>query len=197
VRPISVSWRAAGGTATPSVDFVAQTRTAATGTVTIPAGATSLVVPVRVIGDTVVEGNETVVFSIVGVTNAVVSQVSTTGTIVDDDTAPTASINDVSRVEGNAGFGFATFTITLSRAPSAPVSVVATTANGSARAPGDYSAVNTTVRFAAGQRTATVRVPIVGDRVREPNETYTVRLSRPVGVTIVRAVGNGTIVNDD
>ncbi len=197
VRPISVSWRAAGGTATPSIDFVAPNRTAATGTVTIPAGATSLVVPVRVIGDNAVEGNETVIFSIVGVTNTVVSQVSATGIILDDDTPPSATINNVSQREGNTGFTFATFTITLSRAPSAAVSVVATTANGTARAGGDYSAVNTTVRFAAGQRTATVRVPISGDRLREGNETYTVRLSSPVGITIARGVGNGTIVNDD
>ena len=197
VHPISVSWRAAGGTATPSVDFVAANRTAATGTVTIPAGSTSVVVPVRVIGDTAIEANETVVFSIIGVTNSVVSQVSATGTILDDDTPPTASINNVSHAEGDTGFSFATFTITLSRAPSAPVSLVAATVNGTARAGGDYSAVNTTVRFAAGQRTATVRVPIAGDRLREPNETFTVRLSRPSGVTIARGTGTGTIVNDD
>ncbi len=197
VHPVSVSWRAAGGTATPSVDFVALNRTAATGTVTIPAGTTSVVVPVRAIGDTVIEANETAVFSIVGVTNAVVGQVSATGTIIDDDTPPTASINNVSHTEGNAGFTFATFTVTLSRAPSAAVSVVARTVNGTARAASDYSAVNTTVRFAAGQRTATVRVPIAGDRVREANETYTVRLSAPTGVTIARGTGTGTIVNDD
>ncbi len=197
VHPVRVSWRAAGGTATPSVDFVAPNRTAATGVVTIPAGTTSLVVPIRTIGDTVIEANETVIFSIVGVTNAVVGQVSATGTITDDDTPPSATINNVSQAEGNSGFTFATFTITLSRAPSAAVSVVARTANGTARAAGDYSAVNTTVRFAAGQRTATVRVPIAGDRLREANETYTVRLSSPVGITIARATGNGTIVNDD
>ncbi len=197
VHPISVSWRAAGGTASPSVDFAATNRTAATGTVTIPAGTTSLVVPVRIIGDTVVEANETVVFSIVGVTNTLVGQVSAMGTIIDDDTPPTASINNVSQTEGNSGFRFATFTITLSRAPSTAVSVVARTVNGTARAAGDYSTVNTTVRFAAGQRTATVRVPIVGDRVRETNETYTVRLSSPVGLTIARGTGNGTIVSDD
>ncbi|MFZ4717892.1 MAG: peroxidase family protein [Ilumatobacteraceae bacterium] len=197
VHPISVSYRAGGGTATPRTDFVAPTTAAATGTVTIPAGATSLTVPVTVIGDNTIEPNETIVFSITGVTNAVVSTVSSTGTILDDDTPPAARIANASHVEGNAGFSFLTFTVTLSRAPSAPVSVLATTGNGTARTTADFTAVRTTVRFAAGQTTATVQVPIVGDRVREADEQFVVRLSQPNGVTIARTTATGTIVNDD
>ncbi len=192
VYPVDVDWTAGAGTATPTTDF-----TPISGTVTIPAGSLSATVTVRTVGDTTIEPNETLVFSVVGVLNAVVGNASATGTILDDDTPPAATINNVTATEGNAGTKSFTFTITLSKAPTSTVSVVATTANGTARAPGDYRAVNTTVTFAAGQTTRTVTVPVVGNRVREPNETFQVRLSRATGMTILVGTGTGTIVNDD
>ena len=51
-------------------------------------------------------------------------------------------------------------------------------------APDDYTAVNTTITFAAGVTTATVMVPIVSDAVVEPNETLTLTLSNPTGASI-------------
>jgi hypothetical protein len=192
VYPVDVDWTAGGGTATGGTDF-----TPVSGTVTIPAGATSATVTVRTVGDTTIEPNETLVFSVVGVLNAVVGNASATGTILDDDTPPAASINNVSATEGNAGTKAFTFTITLSKAPTSAVSVVASTANGTARAANDYRAINTTVTFAAGQTSRTVTVLVVGDRTREANETFQVRLSRATGLTIRTGTGTGTIVNDD
>ena len=59
------------------------------------------------------------------------------------------------------------------------------------------ASLNTTVNFAAGQTTRPVTVRVVGDRVREGNETFQVRLSRATGMTIRTGTGTGTIVNDD
>ena len=192
IHPVQVSWVAGGGTATTGVDF-----TGTGGTVTIPAGATSLVVPVTVIGDRIREADETVPFQITGVTNAVVGQVSTIGTILDDDSPQTISINSVSTLEGNVGTHMLTFTLTLDRTARRPISVLVRTMGGSARTPSDFATRSAVVTFAPGQQTATFDVPIVGDRVKERNESFSVRLSRPVNVRIVRGIGTGVIINDD
>ncbi len=42
-----------------------------------------------------------------------------------------------------------------------------------------------------------ISVKITGDTVQEPNETFTVRLSTHLNCFPTRAVGVGTIVNDD
>ena len=80
------------------------------------------------------------------------------------------------------------------------MTVVVRTVNGSATAPSDFTAfpsTGQTVTFAVGQATRTVSVPIVGDLVREANETFTVKLSAPIGASIVDGSAIGRIVNDD
>ncbi|MGQ0618719.1 MAG: Calx-beta domain-containing protein [Panacagrimonas sp.] len=110
----------------------------------------------------------------------------------------TLSINDVASTEGNSGTKNFTFTISLSAAASGPVSVRYATANGTATVAGnDYTAKMGTVSFAVGQRTKTVNVVVRGDTTVEPNETFVVNLSNPVGATIADGSGTATITNDD
>jgi len=110
----------------------------------------------------------------------------------------TLAIGDVSVVEGNAGSSNATFTITRNTNIDA-VSVQVNTSNGTASAGSDYTAVVAqTVNFSSGGAlTATVSVPIAGDTVLEPNETFSVDLSAPVGATLADSTALGTISNDD
>ena len=54
------------------------------------------------------------------------------------------------------------------------------TADGSAKAPGDYSSASGTLTFAPGETSKTITVSVVGDDAIEPDETLTVTLSRPV-----------------
>jgi hypothetical protein len=72
--------------------------------------------------------------------------------------------------------------------------------DGSAVAPGDYASANGTLNFvgSAGE-VQTISVSIVGDGDFEADESYSVvlsMLSNPQ-VTLTRAAGIGTIVNDD
>ena len=110
---------------------------------------------------------------------------------------PTISVNDVTITEGNTGTTNAVFTLTLSRAANGPVTVNFATRDNEAVAPGDYTAVNRTVTIPAGQTTATVSVPVVGDNIEENNELFTVVLTNPQGATLAKAQGNGTILNND
>src|SRR5207253_1843142 len=72
------------------------------------------------------------------------------------------------------------------------------TANGSAVAPGDYTAVAaTTLTFLPGETSKTVTVLVNGDITVEPAETFAVTLSMPAGATISDDTGVGTIENDD
>ena len=91
------------------------------------------------------------------------------------------------------------FTLSLSAASANPVTVAWRTANGTAVAGRDYVAGRGTVTFAAGQTRQTIGVWVIGDRIREGNETFSVSLSSPVNATFAAAEARatGTIVNDD
>jgi parallel beta-helix repeat protein len=110
---------------------------------------------------------------------------------------PSLSIGDVTLAEGNAGTTAFSFSVTLSAPPSGTVSVDYATADGSATAPGDYQTASGTLSFAAGSTSASVTVNVVADLVPEPDETFTLNLSNPMGVTIADGQGLGTILNDD
>ena len=72
------------------------------------------------------------------------------------------------------------------------------TANGTAVAPGDYTArTGQTVTFTAGQLTRTITIAVNPDTIDEVNETYFVNLSNPTNATITDSQGVGTIIDDD
>ncbi|MBI4657808.1 MAG: immunoglobulin domain-containing protein, partial [Verrucomicrobia bacterium] len=108
------------------------------------------------------------------------------------------SINDVSVTEGDSGSVNAVFTVTLSAASSHAVRTSFATWDGSATADsGDYAVNSGTLIFAPGETSKTVTVQVIGDSAVEPDETFSVSLSNPVGATIADGQGVGTIANDD
>ena len=119
--------------------------------------------------------------------------------------APTLSINDVAKAEGDSGTSNLTFTVTLSSSSAQDVYVYYATANGTATAGSDYIETssqtvpppNSVLVIPAGQTTGTLNVPIIGDMMFEPNETFTLTLSNATNATIAKAQGTGTIINDD
>ncbi|MCX2929127.1 cellulase family glycosylhydrolase [Mycobacterium sp. CVI_P3] len=112
-------------------------------------------------------------------------------------TAPTVSITDTTVAEGNSGTTNATFTVTLSKPATTPVTVGYTTANGTATAGADYTATTGTLTFNPGVTSQTITVKITGDTAVEAGETFTVTLANPTGATIARGTATGTVTNDD
>jgi hypothetical protein len=110
---------------------------------------------------------------------------------------PTLRIGDVSLTEGNSGTRAATFTVTLSAPSAYPVTVQYATANGTAAAGSDYQAWSGILSIPAGSTTGTITVPVIGDRLPEPNETFTVNLSSPTNATIDDGQGIGTILDNE
>ena len=92
---------------------------------------------------------------------------------------PGISILDVVITEGDAGTTSASFALTYGGGPTAGVSVDYTTADVTATAGSDYTAVSGTANFTG--KVATISVPILGDTGIETNETFQVNLSNPVG----------------
>jgi Calx-beta domain/FG-GAP-like repeat len=110
--------------------------------------------------------------------------------------APSVSISDVSVTEGNSGTLNVTFTISLSAAYSQAIMVHYATADGTATAGGDYTAVSTDVTFLPTETTKTITIAIIGDRVAEANENFFVNLTTG-DAFIADGQGVGTIVDNE
>jgi hypothetical protein len=110
---------------------------------------------------------------------------------------PAISVADVSITEGNSGSSNAGFVVSLSAATTQTVTVNYATANGTAAAPGDYTAGSGTLTFAPGSTSQSVTVPVLGDTLDEANETFVVNLSSATNATIADTQGLGTITDND
>jgi parallel beta-helix repeat protein len=83
---VTVSFATADGTATAGSDY-----TPANGTVTFPPGTTSQPLPVAVLGDVLVEPDETLAVNLSSPVNGTIADGQGVGTIGDDDTGPLSS----------------------------------------------------------------------------------------------------------
>ena len=91
------------------------------------------------------------------------------------------------------------FAVTLNRAASAEVSVDYATADGTATAGADYTAVSGTLTFAPGETAKTVSVAILDDAVDEGRERFKLLLSNPRGAYLrgMHREATGIIINED
>jgi predicted extracellular nuclease len=112
---------------------------------------------------------------------------------------PSLSINDVTQAEGNAGTTNFNFTVSLSSpAQTGGVSFTVNTADGTATAPSDYTAiVNGAGSIPEGSSSTQVTVSVNGDTTQEPNETFFVNITNVTGAGVTDAQGLGTITTDD
>jgi hypothetical protein len=92
----------------------------------------------------------------------------------------TLSIGDASLIEGQDGAAEMLFTVSRTGGSDGAVSANwAVAFDGTATSTDLGATLSGTVTFAAGQTSATIRVPVAGDRVFEPDETFSVLLSTP------------------
>ena len=179
-----------GDSATAGTDY-----TPTSGTVTFAPGETSKTIAVSVMGDTEVEGDETLTVKWTGWENVWLAHFSKTGTITNDDNAA-VTIADASADEGDA----LTFTVSLDAAVSSGFTVTPSFTDGTATQGSDYTENTAALSFAgtAGE-TQTFSVSTSEDTDIEDNETFTVGLSVSGTADDVTATDTaiGTITNDD
>ncbi len=181
-------------------------------TATIKAGTLSTIVTVEVLGDLVVERDETFSVNLTAASfNAMVDpsrvdfdDATGIGTIVNNDSLA-ISIDDVSQTEGDTSFDF---TVSIDAIASEDIQVTVNTANGDAEAGADFTGiVNQPAVITAGTSSVMVTVTVTNDNLVENDEDFNVNLSNPLfgGATDpTRATfvggdanGLGTIVNND
>ncbi|HSV16471.1 MAG TPA: Calx-beta domain-containing protein [Tepidisphaeraceae bacterium] len=102
---------------------------------------------------------------------------------------PTITAADAGIAEPLAGNRVLAVAVTLSSAPAVDVTMQYTTADGTATAGLDYTAVSGTLTIPAGQTTGTILVPILGDLLVENDETFNVVLSLPTNAELNTAGG--------
>ena len=111
------------------------------------------------------------------------------------ESAPGVSVADASATEGVDAV--VEFKVSLSQTASGTVTVDYATADASARAGQDYTAVSGTLTFAPGERAKTVSVPILDDAIDEGRETFRLKLRNVQGAWISDGEATGTITNSD
>ncbi|MEL7059148.1 MAG: Calx-beta domain-containing protein [Acidobacteriota bacterium] len=206
----TIDWATSDGTATTlDNDYVASS-----GTVTFDFDNTfgrppfvSQLINLAVVGDTVPEPDE---FFRVELSNPSLGSTilvpSADIDITDDDGAgpsPKFDVTGNSFFEGNAGTTAQNFTIELNDAPAFGLYRVDwTTVDGSANAGSDYVASSGTAQVDLDQgdpTLITLSVPIIGDTLIEPNESFSIQLSNATGSGVSIGVDSAAmnIQNDD
>jgi hypothetical protein len=180
----TVHYATSNGTATAGSDY-----TSTSGTLTFLPRVVTHTISIPIVSDLVDEPDETVNLTLTSPTGAKLgTPASAVLTITDNDRAGTiqfgAPVFSVSEGDGTA-------TITVTRTGgSAAATVSFATSDGSAAAGSDYTAVSTTVSFAAGDTSKTVVVPIVNDGVAEPAKYLNLTLGAPSYGVVLGAQSN-------
>ncbi|MEO6469367.1 MAG: Calx-beta domain-containing protein, partial [Acidimicrobiia bacterium] len=195
---VAVNYATSDGTspnhATAGADY-----TASSGSLTfVPGGPLVQIVNVPTIGDTVFEADAEQ-FTFTANNSAVSQTASGPGTIVDDEAhPPVVSIGNAKLVEGDLSSKVLTFTVSLDRVSSAPVTTRYSTAAGTATAGSDFTPqINKQLVIEAGKTFKVVRVPVFGDTANEGDETFTVTLFNNFASALGIPTATGTIIDDD
>jgi ELWxxDGT repeat protein len=178
-------------------DFVATS-----GQLTFAPGELEHTVAVPVVGDLADETDESFVLRLSSVAGASLAQPRAVAVVLDDD-APRIQVAGSSVIEGNAGFTDAAFGFTLTTKDGgnsgAAVVVRFVTAAGTATAQDDFAAIQGIVTFPPGSASGTTRtalVPVEGDTLDEPDETFALRLDGQNDAE-VPAVSAPAVIRDD
>ena len=194
-----------------TVNYQPQNQTAVTGGLfdyvgligflTFAPGETSKTIHTQLIDDNLAEPLETFQYDLLTPVGATISTPFAQVTIVDNDTivdTPTLFARDVTVDEKD---GTATVAVLLGgpagQAAVSPVTVNYTTVDATATAGSDYTTTTGTLSFAPGDTVQTITVPITDDAVREPAETFTLRLDSPTGATVADGDATLTIGSSD
>jgi len=188
---ITANFATAFGTALAS-DF-----TASSGTVTFAPGQLSQAISVLILGDTLLESDESFSLTLSAAAGATLGNAAATGTILNDD----GVVIGINSVRGIEALGLFNFTVSLTGVSNVPVSVQFATQDGTATVPSDYLATSGTLVFQPGETSKTIAVRVQNDLEIENAETFNVVLSsaNPAApsVTLNPGTGVGTIDNDD
>ena len=192
VRFDTVAGTPGEGAASSPGDYVSRS-----GTLTIFRGQSSAMVRVVTLDDLLDEAVEGFEVRLRDPVNAVIAVGEAVGTISDNDDPPQLSVFGDEALESE---GPLLFELRLSAPSGRTVTALVSTADGTAIAPGDYTAVpGASVSIDPGA--TSVRVPVIleNDDISEmpPLESLTLSLSNVENARLGAATAQGTIIDDD
>ena len=192
---IQVRYDFAATTATQGDDF-----RAVPGTLVIPAGQAQGTISAEIKGDLVFEENETFSVKLFDPVQALLGRALATGTIENDDdltAPPIASIEGVTKAEGNKGNTPFAFRVRLTAPARDPVTIDYVVSDQSGLAGSDYQPAHGRLAIGKGEREAAIVVQVKGDNVFERDETFQVKIERPRNAVLAGDTAIGRIINDD
>ena len=203
-QTISVNYTTADGSATAGSDYQPTS-----GSLNFAPGETSKPITVLVNGDTQNEPNETFFVSLSNNVNAIFSKAVATGTILNDDSpaTPTLQFSAANYTVSEGGLRV-DINVTRTGDSSNTSSVGYATGdaaglqncnvfNGIASPRCDYIVTIGTLQFAAGETSKSFSVPIIDDSYAEGNETFTVSLNNASGATLGPQSTATVTINDN
>ena len=188
-QAVTVDYATADSSAIAGSDY-----TTSTGTLTIPMDSTSGVITVPVTDDLISEGSEVFKMLLSNATGATMSDSLGLGTIIDNEAAPTLSINDIN---ANEDAGTMAFTVTMSGISAQTVTVDYATADSSALTASDYTATSGTLTIPMDSTTGVITVPITDDVISEGSEVFKMLLSNATGAALLDSLALGTIIDNE
>ena len=165
---------ATAGVSATSADF-----TSVNQTLTFADGELSKTVTVALTGDSLLETTETFQGSIQGASSGTIATGTATVSIIDDeqDTWRISTVDNLASTSVSEGATSVAVLVTREGPASAAATIVVATGGGSATAGSDYTGVNQTLTFAAGETQKTVSIALTDDSAPEPNESFNVSIS--------------------
>ncbi len=167
-----------GGTATNAVDYANLP-----GTISIPQGASGVLITTNPINDTLKEGTETVILNLaagaygIGISSAM-------QTLADNDpfTFQVKFSTGLSSASESAGTVYIPVVLTAASAGEVRIDYIVN--GGTATGGVDYSLTPGTLVFLAGETSKSIPVTIVDDAYAEANQTVIIRLQNPSGASL-------------
>ena len=179
--PLTVTYKVSGN-ANSGSDY-----TPLSGTLSVPAGATTATIPVTIIDDNVDESSEEIAVwlndPVVGSAAYRLGRPSSYHLIIDpSDGPPWVSFARESR-SADEGSGTHNVGVRLHPAPTSPLTVTYQV-TGTATSGSDYTALSGTVTVPKDATTATIPVTIVDDSLQEGSETVVLKLTEIYGYRV-------------
>jgi len=188
-QSVSVNYSTASGSAVLGEDFVNSS-----GTLVFPVGETNKSISIPIKDDDVYESDETFTLNLSGETNALLSVVQATVTIVENEPYPILTVADVVADE-SANNVFVS--IALDPVSTQPITTNYSTNNGTAIAIEDYTSASGNLLFNPGQNSKTISIAINDDLLYENDELFDFVLSNANNANFGKSSANITISNND
>ena len=158
-----------------------------------------LTLDIPLIGNALLEGTELFTLNLFSPVNSTIATPFARAIVLDNDQPSGTPVVRVSDQTVDEAAGKVSFVVTLDKPSTGVVSVNYATVNGTALAGSDFTALATqTLTFAPGEVSKVVTVNLLNDAVAEGREYFDLRLSSPVGATLLpQPTGRASIGGND